>query len=99
MKNEGRHEGMLGTTAFVLGVLSIIFGVISPFAGIVVGIVGIFFSRSAQKNGSLIEGRRALKLCIIGIIVGIVVMVASYLMFSYIQNNTQLLQQISGGLG
>jgi len=56
--------------SYIIGVLSIVFAFLSPFAGVILGIIGLIQS-SKQKN---ILSKKAKKLNIIGIIVGVIIL-------------------------
>jgi small-conductance mechanosensitive channel len=73
-KNKN-HEGR-AIVGFTLGILGIIFAMISPFAGIVISIFGLIQS-SKEKNEL---GKKAKRLNIIGIILGIIVLVITILL-------------------
>jgi hypothetical protein len=62
-----------GNSSYLMGVFSIIFGVLSPLVGIVVGIVGLVF---ANKEKTTIT-KKAKKLNLIGIILGLVILALS----------------------
>lgn len=74
----------LSIVAYIFGVMSIILGILSPLAGIVFGFVGLTYSKK-QKTALSQKGR---KFSTIGIIIGIVLLVvalaASYFMDSYL---------------
>ena len=62
-----------GTSSYLMGVFSIIFGVLSPLIGIVIGIVGLVLSNKEKTNIT----KKAKKLNIIGIILGVVILALS----------------------
>ena len=68
-----------GIASYILGILSIIFGIATPFAGFITGIVGIVLSKR-QKNGFSTRGK---KLSIIGIVISIIVLVATMIITYY----------------
>ena len=62
-----------GIASYVLGIMSIVLGIFNPLAGVVFGFIGISLSKK-QKNELSTKSR---KLNIIGIIVGLVVLIAT----------------------
>jgi len=76
-KNKN-HEGR-AIVGFTLGILGIIFAIISPFAGIIISIFGLIES-SKEKNDL---GKKAKKLNIIGLILGVIVLMLT-IVFVYL---------------
>ena len=72
-------KGDSAIVAYLLGVLSIVMALFLPLSGIILGIVGLFHIR--KKEGA--EVRKAKKLNILGIILGVVLFVAIILVNIY----------------
>jgi len=70
-------------TSYIFGILSIIFGILSPLIGIVLGIVGLNLSK---KDKSTIS-KKARKLNIIGIALGVAILILTIILSYYLKLN------------
>jgi uncharacterized Tic20 family protein len=81
-KKEG-HD----IVAYMLGILSIVMALFAPILGIILGTIGLFQYKK-EKTGL---GKKAKKLNIIGVVLSVVLMIASFLigiyLVSYCTNN------------
>lgn len=98
MKKEGvTTENSFGVAGVVLGIVSIVLSLFSsPVAGIALGIVGLVFSYKQKQHGANAWSRAARTLNIVGIVVGVIVFIAFFVLSSYLAQNSDLLQQLAG---
>ncbi|GBE19907.1 MAG TPA: DUF4190 domain-containing protein [Candidatus Pacearchaeota archaeon] len=68
-----------GTIAYTLGIVSIVLAFFQPLAGIILGVIGL--SKSKKEKSEL--SKRAKKLNIIGIILGVIIFIATIAVTAY----------------
>ena len=67
-------------TAYTLGILSIVLAFFIPLAGVILGIIGLFLNKKEKSKA-------AKKLNIIGIVIGIIIFVATLAMSYYLSQS------------
>ncbi len=65
--------------AYTLGIISIVLAFFQPLAGVILGIIG--FSKSKKEKSEL--SKRAKKLNIIGIVLGLIIFIATLAVTAY----------------
>jgi predicted small integral membrane protein len=75
----------LDIVSYILGIISIVMAFISSYGlgGIIFGIIGIFYSKKQKTDLS----RRAKKLSIIGLVIGIILFILSLVAMIYFTIN------------
>jgi hypothetical protein len=71
-----------GLISYILGIVSIVFACFQPLAAIILGVVGIIFSKKDKSD----LGKKAKKLNIIGIILGVVIFILMIAITIYLAN-------------
>lgn len=73
-----KEKANYSIAAYVLGIASIVFGIFEPLPGIIFGIIGLTLAR--RQNDML--SMKARKFSTIGIIIGVIIVIASLILVS-----------------